>query len=244
MSTTNCYVDFWENDNKSGRTRRFSGPTSVSNLSDYYYANEKENFSNEMDDSISSLATGSQAWVTVYSDNDFQGKQLTVGPGQSVNKLSSTNPVMENDIASFKLFDARPVNTDNVLNNFLNLYPGSVKTTCGVPAEKCIEWYAQDSHYRIYYPSIQQSGSTVNFSMKLDHIIGGGGDDHATVTFSMDTSGKFVQRITVTYDMSSGPVQIPQWMLDFIDDGIDAAADEAIAFLDGAEIVLTAGVGT
>jgi hypothetical protein len=244
MSTANCYVDFWENDNKDGRHRRFSGPTSVSNLSKYYYENEKENFSNEMDDSISSLATGSQSWVTVYSDNDYQGKQLTVGPGQTVNKLSGTNPVMENDIASFKLFDARPVNTQNVLNNLLTLYPGSVKTTCGIPAEQCIEWYAADSHYRLYYPSIQQSGSTVNFSMRLDHILGAGGDDHATVTFAMDTSGNFVQKITITYDMSSGPVQVPQWMLNFIDDGIDAVADEAIAFLDGAEIVLTAGVGT
>lgn len=243
MSTANCYVQFWENKNKEdGGYHQFNGPTQDPNLSNNYWDGKNQNFSNEMDDAISSMQTGSQSWVIIYSENDYTGKQYLVGPNSYIPDLSKISPDMDNTIASFQLFDAAPVNPTTVLNNFLALYPGSDQTS--VSGNQCIEFYAQDAGYRIYYPSILQSGSTVNFSMNIDHIIGGGKDDHAVVTYSMDTAGNFINRITITYDMNSGAYHVPQWMLDFIDDGIDEVADEAIAFLDGAEIVLTAGVGT
>lgn len=240
MSTANCYVDFWENDNKDGRTKRFNGPIQISNLSDYYYSGENENFHNELDDSISSLATGSQAWLVVYTDNDYKGQSLAVNPNTTINKLSDYG--MDNDIASFQLFDQKPVDYAKITSNFLALYPGSDETTRS--GDPCIEFYAQDAQYRIYYPTIQQSGNVVSFQLNLDHIRSGGSDDHAVVTFKMDTQGNFVEKITITYDMSSGAYNVPDWVLNLVDDGIDELADEAIVFLDGAEVVLTAGIGT
>lgn len=241
MNTANCYVDFWENKNKDGRTRRFTGPVEITDLSKYYYSGEKENFSNEMDDSISSLATGSQSWITVYSQHNYQGDAYTFGPNSGVNDLSSVKPDMDNTIVSFKLFDAKPVDTQKVLSNFLGLYPGSA--TVNKISGTCIEFYAQDSNYRIYYPSITQNSNITSFQINIDHMRGGGFDDHAEVTFKMDTSGNFTEQIKITYDMSDGAYNVPDWLIKLIDDGIDEAAEEAIAFLDGAEIVFTAGLG-
>lgn len=241
MSTQNCYVDFWENKNYgSGGHHRFDGPTNVSDLSKDYWDGKNHNVFNEMDDCISSLKTGSQAWVRLYSQHNYSGSTHLVNPNTNIPDLSSIG--LDNTVVSFKLFDAKPVDTDRVLQNFLALYPGA--TSVNKVSGPCIEFYTQNTHYRIYNPSISQDGDVVNFEIKLDHIIGGAHDDHATVTFAMDTAGNFVDQIKITYDMSSGAYQVPQWLLNFIDDGIDEAAEEAIAYLDGAEIVLTAGLGT
>jgi hypothetical protein len=246
MSTANCYVDFWENKAKSdgshdGGHIRFNGPVNIPDMSKYGW-DGKSGMMNETDDSASSLATGSQSWLTVFSQSNYGGSKLSIGPGQTIPDLSKTNPNMDNTIASFQLFDAQPVNTSAVLDNFLALYPGST-TNDKMSGGKCIEWYAADSHYRIYYPSIVQNGTLVSFAINLDHIIGAGTDDHAAVTFTMDTSGVFQGKISITYDMSSGAYNVPQWMIDFADDAIDDAEEDVIALLDGAEIVFTAGAG-
>src|SRR5699024_2801603 len=105
-----------------------------------------------------------------------------------------------------------------------------------------IEWYAQDSQYRIYDPSIQlTTDDKINFEINLDHIQLES-DDHATVTFGMTLKGDFADRIQVTYDMGDA-TQIPDWAIKLIDGAIDVAEVAAIAIADGAEIILTDGVG-
>lgn len=245
MSTPNCYVDFWENTAKDdgshkGGHRRFDGPDNCPDLSQHHWDGMSGTM-NEVDDAASSLATGSQSWLSVFSGTNYTGNRLDIGPGKSIADLSTTSPNMNNTIASFQLFDAKPVDTVKVRSNFLALYPGS--TTVNKTAGTCLEWYAADTHYRVYYPTIVQDNNTVNFTINLDHIIGGGTDDHATVTFAMDTDGTFNGQIKVTYDMSSGAYHVPDWMLNIIDDAIQDAADEAMVLLDGAEVVFTAGAG-
>lgn len=243
MSTANCYVDFWENKEKDGSHdgghHRFDGPLDVSDLSNNYWDGENQNTFNEMDDSISSLSTGSQAWVKLFSQHNYGGSTYLVQPNTNIPDLSTIS--MDNTIVSFQLFDAQPIDVNNVLQNFLNLYPGSNYLT--KLEGQCIEFYAQDAHYRIYYPTITQSGNTVSFEINIDHDRGGGTDDHATVNFAIDTAGKFNGQITVSYDMSDGAYHVPQFILDLIDDGIDDLAEEIAVYLDGAEIVLTDGVG-
>jgi cytochrome oxidase Cu insertion factor (SCO1/SenC/PrrC family) len=207
-------------------------------MSDHHW-DGKSGTLNETDDSASSLATGSQSWLTVFSGENYTGKSMSFGPSSSCSKLSDHG--LDNDIASFQLFDKKPVDTGTILTNFLALYPGS--TTVSKSSGTCLEWYAADNHYRVYYPTIVQSGNNVNFTINLDHIIGGGSDDHATLTFVMDTDGTFNGQIKITYDMNDGAYQVPDWVLNIIDGLIQEAADEAIVLLDGAEIVFTAGAG-
>lgn len=245
MSTENCYVDFWENswDNGSapdGGYHRYNGPVDNPDMSSDYWDGYNHNFSNEIDGSASSLRTGSKGWLKAFKGNNYDGDCLIVNPNTTIEDLDDYS--FSNKINSFQLFDALPVDTKKVENNFLALYPGSVEVS--KLAGNCIEFYAQDSHYRIYHPTIVQDSSTVNFTLNIDHDRGGGIDDHAVVTFSMDTSGKFLSKISITYDMSSGAYHVPDWAINFITDGIDDLAEEAIVYLDGAEIVFTAGLGT
>jgi hypothetical protein len=238
MSTANCYVDFWENNDKKGDHRRFDGPVNIPDMSKYHW-DGKSGTLNETDDSASSLQVGSQGWLTVFSGENYTGKSMSFDPNGSCNDLG--NHGLDNDVASFQLFDKKPVNTATIQSNFLALYPGS--TVVNKSSGTCLEWYAADNHYRVYYPTIVQSGNNVNFTINLDHIIGGGSDDHAVLTFVMDTDGTFNGQIKITYDMNSGPYQIPDWVLNIVDDLIQDAADEAMVLLDGAEVVFTAGAG-
>ena len=244
MSTANCTADFWENsanDNGShdGGHRKFTGPVSYSNLSQLHYDNES-GLTGEMDDSINSLATGSQAWLIVYSDNDYSGRSEMFGPNRTVGDLGD----WKNDIASFQLFDFEPVDVNLVQSNFEALYPGSVKTNTSEGMS--LNYYQQDASYTVYYPTISQDPLTtpnIGFTMNLEHHNALGERDRAQVTFTMDPYGHFVDKIAVTYDMGSGAYQVPNWAIKIIDFGIDEAEEAAIEFFDGAEIVLTAGVG-
>ena len=239
MSTPNCFVTFYEKTDYKGKHRTFDGPDDSKKLSDHHW-HDHSGFLNQVDDASSSLKTGSQSWVKVYANNNFGGKEVLFGPNSHIDDLSDYG--INNDIASFQLFDKKPVDEPKVLDNFLAQYPTSARTTNF--GKSALEFYRQDTHYRVYYPSIVQDDNVVNFSYNLDHIIGMGGDDHATVSFSMDLDGNFVGKISVSYDFSSGAYHVPKWVLDFIKDGIDDAAEEAIVYLDGAEIVMTAGLGT
>ncbi|HEX6908920.1 MAG TPA: hypothetical protein VF142_00915, partial [Longimicrobium sp.] len=85
------------------------------------------------------------------------------------------------------------------------------------------------------------SDSGIQFIMQLDHVQSEH-DDHATVTFSMDFTGTFIDHIQVSYDMADES-QIPSWAIKLIDGAIDLTADAAKLLCDGAEIVVTDGVG-
>lgn len=238
MSTANCWVKFWENKNfASGGYREFTGPVNIPDLSKDYWDNEKENVFNEMDDAISSMQTGSQAWIKVFSQANYGGAEQLYGPNTSCQDLGA----MDNTIASFQLYDNYPVNQTSVTDNFAALYDARYEQKF---AGASLEFYTQDCHYRVYLPSMEQVGNVMNFTLNLDYDRSGGFDDHAVATFSMDTSGNFVDSIKISYDMGSSAYQIPQWAIDFIDDGIEAGEEAAIEMLDGAEIVLTLGVGT
>lgn len=109
MSNQDCWVDFWENDNKAGDHRRFNGPIEVPNLSNEYWS-DKHNFAKELDDVISSLATGLDSWLTVFSKTAYKGDSKEYGPNSYQPKLK--NDGLENTIASFKLYDKNPHLTD------------------------------------------------------------------------------------------------------------------------------------
>lgn len=242
---SNCNLTFYKKtDGKKGTDgyKNYDGPQAVADLSKVLWDGITSN--NDMKDDISWVDTGSQAWVRVYSKANFQGRTALIGPDQHVNMKTFRDENDEDDmddtIESFQLYDHKPdVNTSTIINNLLALYPGSVRSRKNNRYET--EWYAQDSQYRIYDPSIQLSGNTLSFSMDLDHIQLEQ-DDHAVITFSMDLNGGFLDQINVTYDIADA-TQVPEWAIKLIDGTIEAAKYGAMAIADGAVIVLTDGVG-
>ncbi|GGG79447.1 hypothetical protein GCM10007415_09580 [Parapedobacter pyrenivorans] len=242
---SNCNLTFYKKtDGKKGTDgyKNYDGPQAVADLSKVLWEGITSN--NDMKDDISWVDTSSQAWVRVYSKANFQGRTALIGPDQHVSMKTirdeSDEDDMDDTIESFQLYDHKPdVNTSTIINNLLALYPGSVRSRKNNRYET--EWYAQDSQYRIYDPSIQLSGNTLSFSMDLDHIQLEQ-DDHAVITFSMDLNGGFVDQIKVTYDIADA-TQVPEWAIKLIDGTIEAAKYGAMAIADGAVIVLTDGVG-
>ncbi len=105
---SNCYVEFWENKNQeSGGYRKLDGPQNYSDLSDVHWkvdGEQEDGWRYEMDDCISSLRTGSQAWVILYTDSDYKGDSVLVGPNTTMN----LDDGYDNDVASIKVFDQDP----------------------------------------------------------------------------------------------------------------------------------------
>ena len=101
------------------------------------------------------------------------------------------------------------------------------------------------NNFQIDAPIITQpSGQdTTNFQLYITHLKTDG-DDHCTVKFSMDTSGRLVgDSFSVVYDMSEVE-QIPDWVIKLADVTIDGAEAALKLAVDCSEEVLTEGLGT
>ncbi|WP_298513299.1 hypothetical protein [uncultured Kordia sp.] len=239
---SNCTVTFYKDKDYSGKNRTFTEAQKVSDLNDVNWDDDSNR--DDMKDDASSIETGSQAWIRVFSKENYQGRTVLIGPNSSYNlkdlKDDNNEDDMDDTIASFQLYDHEPaVNTTNITNNFIALYPNGVHTKKDDLYNS--EVYAQDSSFRVYDPIIILDGSKVAFTINLDHIQGEQ-DDHATVTFAMDFNGNFTDQIQVTYEIQEA-TQVPDWLIKIIDGAIDVAADAAKLLADGAEIILTDGVG-
>lgn len=237
-----CNVSFWKDTNDSkgmGLSKNYNGPHSETDLNQVQWDGQTHD---DMKDDISWVDTASNAWVKIYSKANYQGRSYLIGPGVSTNlKLVTVDGDSMNDtVESFQIFDHKPdVDTTKVNSNFLALYPGSTHTR--VNNLYCSVFYAQDSQYRVYDPEMVLGDNRVDFTINLDHVQSEH-DDHATVTFSMDFTGTFLDQIQVSYTMADAS-QIPGWAVKLIDGVIDVSADAAKAVADGAEIVITDGVG-
>jgi|APTNR8051073442_1049403.scaffolds.fasta_scaffold00517_5 hypothetical protein len=131
MSTNaNCWVSFWEDNDYKGNTRTFSGAQSIYDLAEYDYNNSDQ----EMDDSINSLKTGSSTWICLFTQHNFEGSILKVGPNGAIPDLNEyktpTGGDFKNSIVSFVMYDSQPnfwsTNVDtNAGSCWLKLYDGT-----------------------------------------------------------------------------------------------------------------------
>lgn len=131
MSTNaNCWVSFWEDNDYKGNTRTFSGAQSIYDLAEYDYNNSDQ----EMDDSINSLKTGSSTWICLFTQHNFEGSILKVGPNGTIKDLNEyktpTGGDFKNSIVSFVMYDSQPnfwsTNVDtNAGSCWLKLYDGT-----------------------------------------------------------------------------------------------------------------------
>jgi len=129
-TNANCWVSFWEDNDYKGNTRTFSGAQSIYDLAEYDYNNSSQ----EMDDSINSLKTGSSTWICLFTQHNFEGSILKVGPNGTIKDLNEyktpTGGDFKNSIVSFVMYDSQPnfwsTNVDtNAGSCWLKLYDGT-----------------------------------------------------------------------------------------------------------------------
>jgi hypothetical protein len=205
-------VTFYQGGNYDGRQQIFQGAQNVSNTKNKAWIGDT---GDNMSDDISCLITGPQAWLMIYSEPNYGGRSVLIRPSSNV-KLADLNvdgSSMKNSIDSFQLYDRQPIDMKAVVNNFVALYPGSETQTEGNYYRHYFA--AQDSEYYVYDPLMELTKSNgkdvVKFTLKVQHKQLEG-DDYATVTFSMDYEGNFVETIKVHYDMADA-AQVPDWMI-------------------------------
>ena len=235
-------VTFWSQDNYSGKTKSFVDVGQVPDFNQVQWSGKSHD---DMKDDASSMQTGDNSWVRIYSKANYQGRTALVGPNTSVTlknlKSDDGSDDMDDTVESFQMWNHKPsVDTTAIIKNFDALFPGTYGRKDNLYNT---EIHFQDSDYRIYDPELvlDGSGNTLAFTINLDHIQTEF-DDHAVLTFAMDLYGGFAQQIQVTYDLASA-AQVPDWAIKVTDGLIDAAELAAKAIADGAEIVLTDGVG-
>ncbi|PHI19143.1 hypothetical protein CEQ90_14630 [Lewinellaceae bacterium SD302] len=108
---SNCYVIFYSSDNYSSQSKRFDDPIEVPDASDYYYDTDSDK---KLSDSIDSLKTGSQGWLTVFSKENYKGGLAKFYPNDNTPKLDDIYRFDSNDkgigdtIESFILYDSCP----------------------------------------------------------------------------------------------------------------------------------------
>lgn len=212
-------VNFYQGENFDGREQVFQGAQNVPNTKDKAWIGDS---SDCMSDDISCLKTGPQTWLMIYSEPNYGGRSALIGPSQSVNLsyLQVDGASMNNSIDSFQLFDYQPIDSAAIIRNFIALYPGSQAQTQDNLKRRYFA--AQDSEYYVYEPLMDITSEKVKFTLKVQHKQGEK-DDYATVTFSMDYAGQFVDAIQVDYDLADA-TQIPDWMIKLLDDEIEAAS--------------------
>lgn len=109
---TNVWVQFWDKDEFDSShhhgTYASNSYFEVSDLEDVDWPNTGNKERND----YSSLKTGNNTWLTVYSDTEFGGDSHTFGPNSSIGKLSdvkrSSLHSWENCINSYKVFPYDP----------------------------------------------------------------------------------------------------------------------------------------
>jgi hypothetical protein len=102
MSADGCWVQFWDNDNFKGGTKRLDGAIDVPKM-DSYIQSTGEKLGDEPD----SLKTGTRSWLIVYKDENYKGKSASFGPNSSISDLDAWED-MGGKISSFRLYQDRP----------------------------------------------------------------------------------------------------------------------------------------
>ena len=239
---SHCTVQFWQDKDQGGYTKTYTNPSSKGDLSQETWEGHDNH---HMDDTIGSIKTGSQAWVQLYSQPNYQGRSYLLGPNQSVNAedLSSEGKNMDDTIESFILYDTQPiVNPARIVDNFLDLYPNSDHTQYTIDNQWNSKFYSQDSQYRAYDPRITVNDDSIDVEVKFDHIINDNEDDHATLTFSMDLKGNFIDEIQVNYRMAHA-THIPKWVIRIVDLEVNLIADIIAGIVADVDFVITDGFG-
>ncbi len=93
MSTNQVTVNFYQNTNYEGEAIDFAGPLGVCS---------------GLMNMIHSIKTGAKGWLVVYSNEDYSGNWLKIGPSSAISDLCDIDKDWRNEIQSFALYGSKP----------------------------------------------------------------------------------------------------------------------------------------
>jgi len=101
---THCYVHIYENEHFDNGAAHLIvvGPMSTPDMESLPDCGSKTDWN----DSIMSISVGPRAWVIVYSEENYEGPAMFLGPGCKIKNLESFQ--MNNKIGSMMIYDSNP----------------------------------------------------------------------------------------------------------------------------------------
>lgn len=251
MATPNCTVRFYKDSdaNPNHGYKDYNGPYHNDEIgSDWVDA------VGDVNADASALSTGSKGWIQLFDQQGCVGNSVVFNNNTSIANLNTRkrgDKTWDNQVRSFILQDYPFGDVEAIQNHFFKGFADFYgSTTYGAHYEmenggNHIRIYSQNGHFQIDKPTITATpgSTTMNFHLYVTHLKDGG-DDHCTIDFSMDNSGRVVgDSFSIVYDMSSAR-QVPDWVIKLADLCIDGAEEALKIAVDCSEEVITEGLGT
>ncbi|MFI8979358.1 peptidase inhibitor family I36 protein [Ectopseudomonas khazarica] len=217
-------IIFAENTDFEGDCKIYRGTNYAGDLNNCQYGTNGTN--RDLKNNISSLATGTNAWLEVYDQPDYRGEVLKVHPSTEYRDLASAKRGSvgnwSNQLQSFRCFysTSEPASwflgLDESLFKSLYLDNYSDSTLNG----NAIGYRTQDAQYRIYDPVVDYPDvDTMAAAIQIDHIISASTDDHTNLVLTFNTNRELVQ---VSQDWQAGSAyQVPSWVIKTVDIGAE-----------------------
>lgn len=230
-------VAFYQDKKYGGGYSIYDGPNQCASQYYMYYQGNVNSKDDNMTKDISSLKTGSNAWVTIYDGDNYTGQSLNFYPNTSCDNLKDhDDPTSHNwgdMIASWRLYTAIPSswNTGFDKTTFEGQFPGWNKQS-DLDGDY-LNYETQGAGYHVHqigksYPD----EFTMKISLKVCYQITAGTNDNVLLDILVNTDGS-LNSITYTYNAGSA-VQIPGWVEKAVDAGAEVAG--AVGALESAGI--------
>lgn len=195
----------------------YTANASVSDLNSHIYPTDTNR---DMKDNFSSLATGTSAWLEIFSDANYSGSTLRIYPNTKYTDLNKVPRLPEgnwnDEIQSFKLYNAKPNRTWDLgfdENKFFGSFPGAVRYQDS--SGPYYHYMTQDAGYDIRLNGTTfPDSTTMNLSFRVDYDLAGKNDKvNLDLLINLDGSMN-----SVTYEYTEGgAVQIPSSVIKAVD---------------------------
>ena len=226
-------VLFTDDDHFSGDNRTYTGPLSYSDLNDHHYTT---NSGKDLKNNITSLKTGTNAWLQIWDETDYTGNFAHIYPNTTyvdLNDLKRGSSGDWNDqIQSFNLYTSLPAawNLGFDTNSFIQSFPNY--TVSSDMDGTYYEYQSQDCPYHIHllgttYPTDSQM--QLSFKICYDTM---GHNDQVFLDIFFDGDGSY-NSLQYSYEQG-GAIQIPSTLIKAVD--VSAEILGAVGALESAGI--------
>lgn len=225
-------VAFYQDKNYGGGYAIYDGPN---HCDSQYYMNY--NNGDNMTNSISSLKTGSNSWLTIYDGDNYTGQARNYYPSTECDNLKDhDNPNHGNwgdIIASWRLYSAIPSSWNVGFNKsaFESQFP-SWKKQSDLDGDY-LDYETQGAGYHVHNLGlIYPDEFTMKISLKVCYQITAGTNDNVLLDILVNTDAS-LNSITYTYNAGNS-VEIPGWVEKSVDAAVEVAG--AVGALESAGI--------
>lgn len=197
-------------------TAIFSAESDKSDLNSVPYPTDS---GRDLKDNISSLGTGSSAYLEIWNDTSYSGDYMRLKPNTKIADLNNTYRLpsgdWNNQMQSFKLHGSKPDATWNLgfdFKKFFQFFPNGSEwqDTSGF----YWAYLTQDCPYDIRITGQSFTSDTMTLSFRIDYELMGH-NDKVNLDLVVNTDGSLNQ-ITYEYEQG-GAVQIPSSVIKAVD---------------------------